>query len=91
MNLIGGTDDGTAVTITRVDTASSSSVAAGGSGHIQFSDGSGGFIHDANAIFWDATNNRLGVNTGSPSYSIDTTASGTVRACLLYTSDAADE
>ena len=88
LNLIGGTDDGTVVTITRVDTASASSVAAGGSGHIQLSDGSGGFTHDANAIFWDATNNRLGVNTGSPSYSIDTTTSGTVRAAT-FTGDLA--
>ena len=60
--------------------ASSTSQSSGGSGHIQFSDGSGGVSSDSNAIFWDATNNRLGVNNGSPAYSIDTTTSGTVRA-----------
>ena len=77
------TSDGTVVTITRIDTASASSVASGGSGHIQLSNGSGGFMHDANAIVWDSTNNRLGVNTASPAYSIDTTASGTVRAATF--------
>ena len=80
LNAIGNSDNGTVITIERVDTASSTSVASGGIGHIQLSDGSGGFMSDANAIIWDSTNNRLGVNTASPSYSIDTTASGTVRA-----------
>ena len=80
LNAIGNNDDSTAVTISRLDMASSTSQSSGGSGHIQFSDGSGGFSSDSNAIFWDATNNRLGVNTGSPAYSIDTTTSGTVRA-----------
>ena len=83
LNLIGGTDDGTVVTITRVDTASASSVSSGGSGHIQLSDGSGGFMHDNNAIVWDSTNNRLGINASSPSYSIDTSTTGTVRAATF--------
>ena len=84
LNIIGNNDDGTVVTITRLDVASSSSgTSSGGSGHIQLSDGTGGFTHDANAIIWDSTNNRLGVNTASPSYSIDTTASGTVRAATF--------
>ena len=61
----------------------SAGTASGTAGHIQFSDGSGGFNSDSNAIFWDGTNNRLGVNTGSPAYSIDTTASGTVRAATF--------
>ena len=81
LDAIGSNDDSTVVTVTRLDMATQGSgTASGSAGHVQFSDGSGGFSHDANAIFWDATNNRLGVNTGSPGYSIDATAAGTVRA-----------
>ena len=61
----------------------SSGTASGTAGHIQFSDGSGGFNSDSNAIFWDGTKNRLGVNTGSPADSVDATASGTVRAATF--------
>ena len=61
----------------------SAGTASGTAGHIQFSDGSGGFNSDSNAIFWDGTNNRLGVTTGSPAYSVDTTASGTIRTGTL--------
>ena len=84
LNAKSDTDDSTFITISRFDMATSSSgTSSGTAGHIQFSDGSGAFSSDNNAIFWDATNNRLGVNTGSPSYSIDTTASGTVRAATF--------
>ncbi len=81
LNAEGGVDDSTFITISGLDMATQSTGSASGTaGHIQFSDGSGGFNSDSNAIFWDGTNNRLGVNTGSPSYSIDATASGTIRA-----------
>ena len=84
LNAIGNNDDSTFITISRLDMASSTSQSSGTAGHIQFADGSGGFSSDNNAIFWDATNNRLGVGTGSPgAYSIDTTASGTVRAATF--------
>ena len=85
LNAIGGSGDvdSTTITITRLDMASSISNSAGGSGYVQISDGSGGFTYDNNNFFWDVTNNRLGVGTASPSYSIDTTASGTVRAATF--------
>lgn len=40
---------------------------AGPAGHIQFSDGAGGFDNDPdNTLFWDATNNQLGIGTNAP-------------------------
>ena len=84
LNAISDNDDSTFITIARLDMATQGSgTASGTSGHIQISDGAGGFTHDANAIFWDAANNRLGVNTATPAYTIDTTASGTVRAATF--------
>ena len=84
LNAISDNDDSTFITISRLDMATQGSgTASGGSGHVQISDGAGGFTHDANAIFWDATNNRLGITTGSPAYSVDTTASGTIRTGTL--------
>jgi hypothetical protein len=46
---------------------------SGTAGHIQYSNGSSGFSSDNTQLFWDATNNRLGIGTSGPSYSIDTT------------------
>ena len=84
LNAKSDTDDSTFITVSRFDMATSASgTASGTAGHIQFSDGSGAFNSDSDAIFWDATNNRLGVNTGSPAYSIDATATGTVRAATF--------
>ncbi|MEX2564210.1 MAG: PQQ-binding-like beta-propeller repeat protein [Candidatus Paceibacterota bacterium] len=46
--------------------ASAGASAASSTGAIQYSDGSGGFVADAGNFFWDATNDRLGVGTNSP-------------------------
>jgi hypothetical protein len=43
---------------------------SGVSGAIQFSDGSA-FASDAANLFWDDTNNRLGVGTNTPAYGLD--------------------
>ena len=51
LNAIGNNDDGTNITITRVDVASQASNASGASGRIQFSDGSGGFNSDSDLTF----------------------------------------
>lgn len=42
---------------------------SGGAGAIQFSDGSA-FSSDATNLFWDDTNNRLGVGESSPDYTL---------------------
>jgi hypothetical protein len=47
---------------------------SGVAGAIQFSDGSA-FASDAANLFWDDTNNRLGIGTNAPSTSIETTGS----------------
>ncbi|MEQ1878602.1 MAG: hypothetical protein ABL958_18310, partial [Bdellovibrionia bacterium] len=50
-----------------VDLVGSGSASSGTAGHLQFSNGSGGFSSDSNQIFWDSTNDRLGVGTNAPS------------------------
>lgn len=40
---------------------------SGTAGHIQYSNGSSGFSSDSNKFFWDATNDRLGIGTNTPS------------------------
>jgi hypothetical protein len=50
---------------------------SGVSGAIQFSNGSA-FASDASNLFWDDTNNRLGIGTNAPAYPLD--VSGTIRA-----------
>lgn len=53
-----------------VGTGGGGGTSSGTAGHIQFSDGSNGFSSDSNKLFWDASNNRLGIGTGSPSYDL---------------------
>ena len=84
LNAEGGVDDSTFITISGLDMAvQSTGTASGTAGHIQFADGSSGFNSDSNVFFWDSSNNRLGIGTASPAYSIDATASGTVRAATF--------
>jgi hypothetical protein len=52
---------------------------AGVAGAIQFSDGSA-FASDAANLFWDDTNNRLGVGTNVPSTSLHVKGSGSTSA-----------
>jgi hypothetical protein len=52
---------------------------SGVSGSIQFSSGSA-FASDASNLFWDDTNNRLGVGTNAPSATIHIKGSGTTSA-----------
>ncbi|MEQ1875074.1 MAG: hypothetical protein ABL958_00415 [Bdellovibrionia bacterium] len=40
--------------------------ASGTAGHLQFSNGSGGFTSDTNQLFWDSTNDYLGIGTETP-------------------------
>lgn len=43
----------------------------GANGAIQFSDGAGDLASDATKIFWDDTNNRLGVGTNTPGFPLE--------------------
>jgi hypothetical protein len=65
---------------------------AGVAGAIQFSDGSA-FASDAANLFWDDTNNRLGVGTNAPSATTHIKGSGTTLAttALLVQNSAGTE
>jgi hypothetical protein len=65
---------------------------AGVAGAIQFSDGSA-FASDASNLFWDDTNNRLGVGTNAPSATTHIKGSGTTLAttALLVQNSAGTE
>ncbi len=43
---------------------------SGSAGYIQYSNGASGFSAES-ILFWDATNNRLGIGTASPSHQLD--------------------
>ena len=49
--------------------SSSPAIAAGSTGHIQFNNG--GVLAGESNLFWDATNDRLGVRTATPGQAID--------------------
>lgn len=61
-------DDGTSTQWVEVGAASAA--ASGVDGAIQFASG-GTFSSDANNLYWDDTNNRLGINTSSPTAQLD--------------------
>lgn len=48
----------------------------GAANHIAYWTSSSGIAHDANQLFWDATNNRLGINTSAPSGSLNVIGTG---------------
>jgi hypothetical protein len=47
----------------------------GTSGHVAFFNGATSITGESN-LFWDATNNRLGINNAAPSYSLHVTGNG---------------
>lgn len=59
---------------------------SGIAGAVQFSNGSNGFNSDATNFFWDDTNNRLGIKTGSPGHELQigtTTSTATATPVVL--------
>jgi hypothetical protein len=59
---------------------------SGVSGAIQFSNGSA-FASDAANLFWDDTNNRLGVGTNVPTQALDVVGEGRFSGNILFTTD----
>ena len=75
------TDNGTnEITIAATSGGSPSGV----SGAIQFSDGSA-FASDAANLFWDDTNNRLGIGTNAPNSLLNVIGSGSVSGIRVNT------
>lgn len=66
--------------------AQSGGASSGTSGHIQFSNGSSGFSSDSNKLFWDATNDRLGIGTSSPAYALDVSSAAQIKDKLILSS-----
>jgi hypothetical protein len=60
---------------------------SGVAGAIQFSDGSA-FTSDATNLFWDDTNNRLGIGTNAPNSLLNVIGSGSVSGIRVNTSGA---
>lgn len=58
------------ITIAAATTGGSGSAAAGATGAVQFNS-AGSLAGDAAHLFWDATNNRLGIGTGTPNATLD--------------------
>lgn len=59
----------------------------GSAGHIAFWTATNSLSYDNNELFWDQTNNRLGVGTGSPSYELDIDGSGRFTGTLNVNGD----
>jgi hypothetical protein len=59
---------------------------SGVAGAIQFSNGSA-FASDASNLFWDDTNNRLGVGTNAPSTTLDVVGQTTFSDNALFSTD----
>ena len=59
---------------------------SGVAGAIQFSNGSA-FASDAANLFWDDTNNRLGVGTNAPTQALDVVGQGRFSDNILFTTD----
>jgi hypothetical protein len=54
--------------------------------HIAYWNSSSGIVADSGQLYWDSTNNRLGIGISSPVYSLD--VSGTVEADSFYSTRA---
>lgn len=59
----------------------------GSSGHIAFWTATNSLSYDNNELFWDQTNNRLGIGTNGPSYELDVDGAGRFTGSLSVNGD----
>lgn len=75
----GSVDSSTYITGLTVGTTP---ITSGTVGRVLF-EGTGNVLQESANFFWDATNNRLGINTATPAYALDVATD--IRALRLYT------
>ena len=82
LNLIGGADEMTSISAFRLDVSTPNS--SGVVGAIQLSDGAGGLTNDGSNLFWDDSNNRLGIGTTSPTTTLQVNGVSTFESYLDF-------
>ena len=81
-NLIGGDAELTTFNVYRLDAQNGDS--SGVSGAVQLSAGNGGFLSDAANLFWDDSNNRLGIGTNTPTTTLQVNGVATFESYLDF-------
>ena len=71
-------------TISTGITIGSTAIASGVVGRVLF-EGAGNVVQESSSLFWDATNNRLGIGTSTPSDTLDITGTAKVSGNVLLT------
>jgi hypothetical protein len=72
----------TPVTFTNLGTGSGNVTGTGSSGAVAFWSGTSSITEDPTQLFWDNTNNRLGIGTATPTQALD--VAGNVRSTGFY-------
>lgn len=55
----------------------------GVSGHIAYWNSTSGIVADSGQLYWDSTNNRLGIGTITPSYSLEVAGTGNINTLRI--------
>jgi len=72
-------------TISTGITIGSTAITSGVVGRVLF-EGAGNVVQESSSLFWDATNNRLGIGTSSPSFGLDVNGTTRISGALTIAS-----